>query len=322
MMAHCTRRVASTVATATTAVTVAFLSFCSNEGTSGSETSKTTPIQQTTRSFNIHATSWQQQLDKNIISSRQSSRQQNTALSHSTYFPRLWMASSSPSLFPTAKCEAMTNAQASTPINMNGHDEEVRSNEGMDYYYKKLNPNDIERTSLLDSHAIFGALCGDGLIERYNVYRRVNLENQLTGGRSIPKNKSERTHDELTVVDLKLGGRLNGHGGIVHGGVISLIFDEAMGWANECLQAQDIELASNGADTIKPSTIIVTANLNVDFRAPLVEGSEAVVRVYHDGTDGRKVYFSATLESKDGTVLFAEAKGLFIRISSDKIKNA
>lgn len=86
-----------------------------------------------------------------------------------------------------------------------------------------------------------------------------------------------------------------------------------MGWAVECLQEQDTQSSD--------VTTAVTANLTVDFRAPLLEGSEAVVRVYHDETKGRKIYFSATLESKDGSIVFAEAKSLFILVRSDQLKS-
>jgi hypothetical protein len=44
----------------------------------------------------------------------------------------------------------------------------------------------------------------------------------------------------------------------------------------------------------------VTANLTIDFRTPFVEGSEGVIRVYFDERKGRKIYFTGTLESKDG----------------------
>jgi len=35
------------------------------------------------------------------------------------------------------------------------------------------------------------------------------------------------------------GGKLNGHGGIMHGRLLSLLFDEAMGWAYKCLRLRD-----------------------------------------------------------------------------------
>jgi hypothetical protein len=38
---------------------------------------------------------------------------------------------------------------------------------------------------------------------------------------------------------VRVRGKLNGHGGIVHGRVLSLLFDEVMGWAYECLRLHD-----------------------------------------------------------------------------------
>ena len=100
--------------------------------------------------------------------------------------------------------------------------------------------------------------------------------------------------------------------GVVHGGIISLLFDESMGWAYECLKGQREWVASDAT--------VVAASLTVDFRAPFLEGSEAIIRVFHDETRGRKIYFSATLESLDGSVVFAEAKSLFILVRSDLLK--
>lgn len=235
---------------------------------------------------------WQQYLQKSTLSSWRWNP------------PPPWFVSST-------KCESRLNIESVSDTKLNDKSADTYSaidgtkKSKIDYYYMKIDPNDVERTSLLDSHAVFGALCGDGMIERYNVYRRVNLEE---------KQQQSPSTRELTVVDLKLGSRLNGHGGIVHGGIISLLFDEAMGWAYECLEEQD----DRNEDS---STTAVTANLTVDFRAPFLEDSEAVVRVYHDETNGRKIYFSATLESKDGSVVFAEAKSLFILVRSDRLNS-
>lgn len=211
------------------------------------------------------------------------------------------------------KCEAVNNKVIDTTVNNNTfayntpatiHDEEEESssaNGRINYYYKRMNPNDVDRTSLMESHAIFGPLWGEGLIERYHVYKRINTSNELP-----------QSLRELTVVDLKVGKKLNGHDGIIHGGIISLLFDEAMGWAYECLQQQD-QIDSTGM-------IIVTANLTVNFRAPFLAGSEAVIRVYHNETKGRKFYFSSRLESNDGSVVFAEASSLFVLVRKDKLR--
>ena len=65
-----------------------------------------------------------------------------------------------------------------------------------------------------------------------------------------------------------------------------------------------------------PTTIYVTANLSVNFRAPLPERSEVIIRVFHGGREGRKIRFGAVMESYDGSVVFAEADGLFIATRS------
>ena len=119
------------------------------------------------------------------------------------------------------------------------------------------------------------------------------------------------------MVDVKLGTKLNGHGGVAHGGIISLLIDEAMGWAYESLHDEEAKKKNDASYASAPA---VTANLQVDFRAPFMEGSEGVIRVYHNETKGRKMYFSATLESKDGNIIFAEAKSLFIRVRPDQLK--
>lgn len=128
----------------------------------------------------------------------------------------------------------------------------------MNYHYRKMDPDNIERTSLQDSHAVFGSLWGDGLIERFDVYRRVDDYDVRVGlnegnvplmndglpkiTQQTPKEQSNsmnpQQHTELAVVDVKLGSKLNGHAKIVHGGIISLLLDESMGWAYECLELQ------------------------------------------------------------------------------------
>ena len=108
----------------------------------------------------------------------------------------------------------------------------------------------------------------------------------------------------------QLGNKVNGHKGIVHGGIISLIFDDAMGWGYEALLMSDPDL---DADPTK----IVTANLNIDYRAPLMAESRAVVRVYYVRSEGRKIYFRARLESHDGETLYAEATSLFVKLRKE-----
>jgi len=199
-------------------------------------------------------------------------------------------------LSSTTKCEAALNHTTISSLNSNKIKQQL-SMDGMDFYYLKMNPDDMFEPSTLDSHAIFGPLLGANLIERFNVYKRVN----------ISQSTEQPKRNEIAVVDIKLGTRLNGHSGVVHGGIISLLLDTALGFAYHICLYEDKE------------NIAVTANLKIDFRAPFREGSEAVVRVYLDRIEGRKIFFSAVLESKDGSVVYAEATSLFIKVNRSKV---
>jgi len=171
-------------------------------------------------------------------------------------------------------------------------------------YYEKM---EAPERAQFSSHAIFGTLMADDtphLIKRYNLYRVVRNQSS----------KAVSTDDEpieVAVADIQLGSRLNGHNGVVHGGIISLLFDDAMGWGYEALAR------SRGTSMDQPDCpVIVTANLNIDYRSPLPSGSSAVIRVFYNGTEGRKVYFSARMESHDGSVIYSEAKALFVILKS------
>ncbi|KAL3786826.1 hypothetical protein HJC23_008100 [Cyclotella cryptica] len=213
---------------------------------------------------------------------------------------------------PTTSSFFPRNSVCSCESSAQGINESVQFNNdaaGTNDLYIKLNPDHVERTSLQDTHALFGTLRGDGLIERYNVYRRVH------SGRGIDAHPQK----EIIVVDLKLGHKLNGHDKIVHGGIISLLIDEGLGWAAyESLVHHNGQLSKEFTTN---NTLLVTANLNIDFRAPFMAGSEAVIRVHLDEekTTGRKMYFVAKLESLDGSVVFAEASGLFLCVPKEKI---
>jgi acyl-coenzyme A thioesterase PaaI-like protein len=105
----------------------------------------------------------------------------------------------------------------------------------------------------------------------------------------------------------------------VHGGIISLLIDEGLGWAAyESLVHHTGQISKEF--TIE-NTLVVTANLDIDFRSPFMAGSKAVIRVCldEDRTTGRKMYFVAKLESLDGSVVFAEATGLFLCVPREKM---
>jgi acyl-coenzyme A thioesterase PaaI-like protein len=152
----------------------------------------------------------------------------------------------------------------------------------------KINPpNKVLRQNEPD-HAIFESLYKPHLIEKFQVYRPLH----------------NHPNHEILSVHIKLGTKLNGHPKIIHGGIIALLFDEAMGWARIVV--------------IPGNDVYVTANLNIDYRSPLKQDSEVILRVYRGeegGNDnGSKVRLRGVLDC-DGKVV-AEGTGLFVRVRS------
>ena len=88
--------------------------------------------------------------------------------------------------------------------------------------------------------------------------------------------------------------------GVVHGGVITTILDEAMGWANRF----------NGLDGL-------TARLKVNFKRPLQVGDKVIVTSSVTRNDGRYIETEAKLSLPDGTVM-AEGASTYVVIESAK----
>ncbi|PWY81994.1 thioesterase family protein [Aspergillus heteromorphus CBS 117.55] len=98
-----------------------------------------------------------------------------------------------------------------------------------------------------------------------------------------------------------LGPSLCGHPGIVHGGLLATLLDEAMGRC--CFPAL-------------PNKVGVTANLNLDYRRPAMAGNYAVLRAETVKVEGRKAWVEGRIETlpeegKEPAVL-VEANALFI----------
>ncbi len=204
--------------------------------------------------------------------------------------------------------------------------------------YEKLNDPPSRYT---EAHAIFGPLKKGGHVERFHVYKLIykndgdnndsNTANTLAVAAAQTQQRNNLLDntkvEEILFADIKIGDELNGHEGIVHGGIISLLFDETFGWGYETMYRN---IGSNDDDDDDDDVpMAVTANLNVDFRAPLPSGSNVIIRVYQEKIEGRKIYLSARMESRssdgDGdegeeTILYAEANALFIRIDKNKVK--
>jgi acyl-coenzyme A thioesterase PaaI-like protein len=140
-----------------------------------------------------------------------------------------------------------------------------------------------ERASEYSGHAIFGLLLGEDRIESYEVFKR-------------PKNADDTANANVLIALVKFGDSVDGHPGVVHGGILSLIFDEALGYGYEAIGVSHA----------------VTANLNIDFRAPVPAGAHVRVAAQLEHREGRKLFWTAQMTSLDQSVLYAEAKSLYI----------
>lgn len=146
------------------------------------------------------------------------------------------------------------------------------------YHYERVN---LPTRAQSSSHAIFGHLLQPNLLEQYHVYKR-NIHGHDSG--------------EIVLAVVKLGDNLNGHEGVVHGGIIALLLDDTMGFAYEAM------------GIVKA----VTASLQVDYRTPVLAGSMLLIKVHLSSRQGRKLYFEAQVTSLDEEVLYAEATSLYI----------
>jgi uncharacterized protein (TIGR00369 family) len=98
-----------------------------------------------------------------------------------------------------------------------------------------------------------------------------------------------------------LGSDVCGHPGIVHGGLLATLLDEGM--ARCCFPAL-------------PNKVAVTANLNIDYRAPAMADQYVALRAETVKVEGRKAWVEGRIETlpTDGKapVVLVESKALFI----------
>ncbi|XP_075031996.1 acyl-coenzyme A thioesterase THEM4-like [Calonectris borealis] len=97
------------------------------------------------------------------------------------------------------------------------------------------------------------------------------------------------------------GPYLEGHPGLTHGGAIAAIIDSTLGTC---------ALAVAGK--------VVTANLSIDYLAPVPLGAVLLVDGRAERLEGRKVFLSCHVRSTSGDTLHARATGLFIRLDPSK----
>jgi len=166
--------------------------------------------------------------------------------------------------------------------------------------YKLMSfPDDMAKT-----HAIHSGLRAPEFVETYDVY-----ETPSYNKRSSESTSDDQNEQEVVVADIFLGTRVNGHKGIVHGGIAALLFDDVFGFAYYSVMHKEYGAMRMG----------FTANLNVNYRTPLEEKTHVVMRVYLTKIERRKLFFKARLESIDGEILYSEASSLFIMARTDTV---
>lgn len=115
-----------------------------------------------------------------------------------------------------------------------------------------------------------------------------------------PLTFSEKGGKTLTAI-CYLGRDLCGHPNIIHGGLLATMLDEAM--ARCCFPAL-------------PHKLGMTANLTMNYRAPLPANSYVCIRATTTKVEGRKAWVEAWIESlpagDEQPTLFVEATSLFI----------
>jgi len=95
---------------------------------------------------------------------------------------------------------------------------------------------------------------------------------------------------------------VKGGSGFLHGGIIALLLDEAMGKAARF-----------------HSEHAVTAELRVEYKRPIPAGAEIVVEGFVTRRDGRQLYHEGEIRTAAG-VLLARGEGRFVVIDREKYR--
>jgi uncharacterized protein (TIGR00369 family) len=102
--------------------------------------------------------------------------------------------------------------------------------------------------------------------------------------------------------DFRLGAQYQGGGGILHGGIIALLMDEAMGKVNRFRSAR-----------------AVTAELSVEYLKPIRIDEEIHVEAFEREQKGRSLFHEAEIRNAAGEVL-ARGRGRFVMIDGAEIR--
>lgn len=158
---------------------------------------------------------------------------------------------------------------------------------------------------MIPSHAIAGALLKEHHIEAYRVYYKTAWDDERTtdDDKNVARFDVSRTaaaaaSDEAAVVALvRVGTRVDGHAGIVHGGILAMLVDDVLGYG----------FYSVGW----PAAF--TANLSVDYRAPVPAQTILRLECRLEKYERRKLYWRVRVtDAHRRDKVYVEATCLFV----------
>jgi uncharacterized protein (TIGR00369 family) len=102
--------------------------------------------------------------------------------------------------------------------------------------------------------------------------------------------------------NFRLGAEYQGGSGFIHGGIIALVLDEAMGKVNRFGGIR-----------------AVTAELTIEYIRPVPVDEELVIEAHAVDHNGRSHYYVGQIANRAGKIL-ARGKGRFVEINADRFK--
>ncbi|KAL4935444.1 HotDog domain-containing protein [Aspergillus oleicola] len=188
-------------------------------------------------------------------------------------------------------------SQAQDPLESHRLLQSLRANETL----KETRPHLSMPTHLAQSHLVAGTLSGPTKLPSAP-YMFLSQPPQPTSSttQDFPRKTTSTTLFHLST-------DLCGHPGYIHGGLLSILFDEVF--------------AHTISQSFKSGTGM-TANLNVDFRKPALPGRVYMLQAETVKVEGRKAFVEGRMvmlpveewkgEGEDEGVLVAEARALFV----------
>lgn len=107
--------------------------------------------------------------------------------------------------------------------------------------------------------------------------------------------------DDRAHIEFEVKSDYCGHPGLLHGGVIGILFDEVMFYAIARLGIQS-----------------VTLNMTIDYKSPALMGRFLICEAWITGQEGRKIDVAAVITDRDTGRVIAESTGKYLEVDMKK----